>query len=331
MAQNIFMVIFSLAFILFSCVLFTNSVEWFGKKLNLSQGVVGSILAAVGTALPETIIPIIAILFYGGREASEIGVGAIAGAPFMLSTLAFLVTGGAVIIYSTFGKRTIKMNANASIFKRDLTYFIVIYSIAVFTSFLNQYNGIRVLATVILLLSYAFYIMRTFSGEQEMCEDVDTLYFTKLFNVDTNLFWIILQLGLSLFGIIYGAHMFVGYVKDLSNMLGISPLILSIIITPVATELPEKLNSIVWIGQKKDTLALGNITGAMVFQSSIPVAIGILLTPWNLSGITLLTAILALLSAIINLVWVKAKKAINPFILMLGGILYAVFLIAVLR
>lgn len=331
MAQNIFMVIFSLAFILFSCVLFTNSIEWFGKKLNLSQGVVGSILAAVGTALPETIIPIIAILFYGGREASEIGVGAIIGAPFMLSTLAFLVTGGAVIVYSLFGKRKIKMNANTSIFKRDLAYFIVIYSIAVLTSFLNQYNGIRVLATVILLLSYAFYIMRTFSGEQEKCEDVDTLYFTKVFNVDTNLFWIIIQLGLSLFGIIYGAHMFVGYVKDLSNMLGISPLILSIIITPVATELPEKLNSIVWIGQKKDTLALGNITGAMVFQSSIPVAIGILLTPWNLSGITLLTAILALLSAIINLAWVKIKKTINPFILMLGGILYAVFLIAVLR
>src|SRR6186997_1330364 len=90
--------VIALAVILIAAELFTNGIEWFGHKLNLAEGVVGSVLAAVGTALPETMIPIIAILTGGGSSASHgVGVGAILGAPFMLSTLAMFVTGVAVL------------------------------------------------------------------------------------------------------------------------------------------------------------------------------------------------------------------------------------------
>ena len=75
-----------LALILLAAEFFTNGVEWLGKKLNLSEGAVGSVLAAVGTALPESIIPIIAILFSPDASSHEIGIGAILGAPFMLAT-----------------------------------------------------------------------------------------------------------------------------------------------------------------------------------------------------------------------------------------------------
>src|SRR6186713_1561056 len=83
--------------ILIGAELFTNGIEWFGRKLELAEGAVGSVLAAVGTALPETMIPIIAILFATGESSNEIGVGAILGAPFMLATLAMFVTGVAVL------------------------------------------------------------------------------------------------------------------------------------------------------------------------------------------------------------------------------------------
>jgi len=327
---DIFMLFLSLALILFSCVLFTNSIEWFGKKLNLSQGVVGSILAAIGTAMPETIIPIIAIIFYGGGEAGQIATGAILGAPFMLSTLGLFVIGTAVIIYSLTGKRTLKLNADKKTFKRDLNFFIIIYIIAIMTTFVNHYNQSRIIATIIILSLYVLYVIKTFSGEQQMCENLGSLYCSKLLNVENNMFWIVFQLILSLIGIIYGAHMFVGYVKDISYTFGIAPLLLSIIITPIATELPEKINSIVWIGQNKDTLALGNITGAMVFQSAIPVTIGILFTPWNITGIAFLSAVIALTSAFLNLAWINSGKKINPFIFILGGILYSIFLITIL-
>ena len=80
----------SFVLILAGAELFTNGIEWFGRKLGLAEGAVGSVLAAVGTALPETMIPIIAIVFASGASTSGIGVGAILGAPFMLATLASL-------------------------------------------------------------------------------------------------------------------------------------------------------------------------------------------------------------------------------------------------
>lgn len=329
MLVDIIMVIISLAVILFSCFLFTNAIEWFGKKLNLGQGVIGSVFAAIGTALPETIIPIIAILFYKGEKAHEVGIGAIAGAPFMLGTLAFFVTGLAVVIYTLAGKRSLQMNADISVFSRDLLFFIVIYGIAVLTTFIHTFFILKTVIAIMLLLSYIVYLKRSFSDECLQCEDLDVLYFSKLFKVKTTMTWIVLQSLLALAGIIFGAHLFVQYVEDLSNLIGIAPLILSIIITPVATELPEKLNSVIWVGRNKDTLALGNITGAMVFQSCFPVVFGILFTPWNLTGITMVSAVIALVAAILNLAWVKIRKTVNPFALLFGGVLYAVFLLYV--
>jgi cation:H+ antiporter len=84
--------------------LFTNAVEILGGRLNLGQGAVGSVLAAVGTALPETMIPIVAVLaaVFGGRDpgtAGEIGIGAILGAPFMLATLAMFVVGASALTF----------------------------------------------------------------------------------------------------------------------------------------------------------------------------------------------------------------------------------------
>src|SRR5882672_4207853 len=86
-----------LVVILAGSELFTNGIEWFGHKLDLAEGAVGSVLAAVGTALPETTIPLIAILFTGGAAANDVGIGAILGAPFMLATLAMAVLGITVL------------------------------------------------------------------------------------------------------------------------------------------------------------------------------------------------------------------------------------------
>ena len=50
---------------------FTNAVEWLGKRMNLAEGAVGALLAAVGTALPESVIPIVALIGGGGQEADR--------------------------------------------------------------------------------------------------------------------------------------------------------------------------------------------------------------------------------------------------------------------
>jgi len=106
MLSDIILLLIGLLMILFAAEGFTNGIETLGRRLSLSQAVVGSILAAVGTALPETILPIVAIFFYGGVSAHEVGIGAILGAPFMLSTLAFFLIGLTAMISCLAKKRS---------------------------------------------------------------------------------------------------------------------------------------------------------------------------------------------------------------------------------
>ncbi len=120
---------FSLLVILGGAELFTNGVEWIGEGFGLSEGVVGSVLAAVGTALPETILPLVAILS-GHAGGEEIGIGAILGAPFMLTTLAMFVVGTAVLVYARGGRRSTDLDADQGVLRQDLGYFLCMHALA---------------------------------------------------------------------------------------------------------------------------------------------------------------------------------------------------------
>lgn len=333
--------IFILALIVVACVVFTNAIEHLGEELNLSEGAVGSVLAAVGTALPETIVPLVAILgayFTGGsiQEANEIGIGAILGAPFMLGTLAFFVTGAAVYIYAKKGRRTLEMPVNTDVMFRDIKFFAASYFIAILCSFVPHSFAKHFLALGLIIL-YGIYVVLTIrsasKSEETGQEELEMLYFTRYlrFPHEYRLPAIIIQIAIALAGIIGLAHLFVEELKTISVMIGINPLILSLIITPIATELPEKFNSVIWIRAKKDTLALGNITGAMVFQSCIPTAVGIALTPWDLNAAGLINVALVYMSvAVVYLNIVMNKGVLKPSALLSGGAFYLIYLLYIL-
>ena len=108
-----------------------------------------------------------------------------------------------------------------------------------------------------------------------------------------------------------------------------SPLLFALLVAPIATELPEKFNSVTWTLKGRDTLAMGNITGAMVFQTTFPVSVGLLFTEWNISGLALLSAVLALSSALIVLANIQFGKKISPVAMLFGGVIYSIFALAV--
>lgn len=286
-----------------ACAMFTNAIEWIGERFNLSEGAVGSLLAAVGTALPETLVPIIALVgaampgsTLSTQASNDIGIGAILGAPFMLATLAMGVSGLAVWIYSLMGKRSTQMNVPPGFLLRDLGFFFAAFLTAVAASLIPlPFTELRWAVGLGLLVLYGVYVKQLLSepdtdGHQE--ESLEPLWLSQWLGAllpsqknhpSTGL--IITQTVLGLLGIIVLAHAFVEQIDHLSHQIGMNALILSLIIIPIATELPEKFNSVMWLGKEKDTLALGNITGAMVFQSCIPVAIGVCFTPWHLEGL----------------------------------------------
>ncbi|HCL80823.1 MAG TPA: sodium:calcium antiporter, partial [Nitrospiraceae bacterium] len=122
-----------------------------------------------------------------------------------------------------------------------------------------------------------------------------------------------------------GAHIFVGNLEKLSTAWGMNPLLFALLIAPVATELPEKFNSVTWTLKGRDTLAMGNITGAMVFQSTFPVSVGLLFTDWNISGLALFSAILALTSAAVAIAEIHMRNKLSPATVLLGGIFYLIY------
>lgn len=320
--------IISLGIILAGAEFFTNGVEWLGKKLHLSEGAVGSILAAVGTALPETMIPVIAILFGSGEEATHIGIGAILGAPFMLSTLAMLVTGVAALTFKANGVQRTCMLCDISIMRRDISFFIIVYFVALAAAFL-PHHWAKVIVAVFLVGAYLVYAIQTIKSGQSCGEsEVPPLIFRKSME-NPSLSWVIFQTVFALLVIVLGANLFVGAITEISTAWGVPAFILAIIIAPIATELPEKFNSIVWVKHCKDTLALGNITGAMVFQSSMIPALGILMTPWELSPLALISGCLALLSAIIIYINLRFRQKITPQTLIGVGLFYVVFFLIV--
>ena len=134
--MDVLILVASFAVILAGSELFTNGIEWFGHKLELGEGAIGSVLAAIGTALPETMVPLIAILFGGGMAASEIGIGAILGAPFMLATLAMFVTGAAVWLMRRRRVSGTTLAVDLGVVGHDVVYFALAYTIAIGAAFL---------------------------------------------------------------------------------------------------------------------------------------------------------------------------------------------------
>jgi len=148
----------SLLVILGGAELFTNGVEWIGEGFGLSEGVVGSVLAAVGTALPETILPLVAIVS-GQAGGEEIGIGAILGAPFMLTTLAMFVVGTAVLVFAQGGRRSTDLDADQGVLRQDLGYFLCMYALAAGAG-LVHFKALHYALAVVLVVGYVFYVRR---------------------------------------------------------------------------------------------------------------------------------------------------------------------------
>jgi cation:H+ antiporter len=341
---DILILIGALLVILLGAELFTNGIEWFGRKLELAEGAVGSVLAAVGTALPETMIPIIAILFSGGAAANEVGVGAILGAPFMLATLAMFVTGVAVLIVARRRSDGDVMRVDTRVLAHDMRYFAIAYAIAIGAAFLPvDPVWLKWIVAVVLIGIYVWYVKGHFEADPSIdLEDLAPLRFRRLDRTahsedptTPRLRVVNLQVIAALGLIVAGAFFFVDSVEHLATTFGIDGALLALVVAPIATELPEKFNSVIWVRQGKDTLAMGNITGAMVFQSTIPTVVALLFASdhWVAeqgSYVAFTSAGIALLSSALIFIPMARRGVLRGRGLLVGGVFYLAYLTLVI-
>jgi cation:H+ antiporter len=330
MPVTVIELVLSAAAIVVAAALFVNAVEMLGDRLNLGQGVVGSVLAAVGTALPETMIPFVAIavsVLTGASGAGEIGIGAILGAPFLLATLAMFVAGISVLGFRRRRESDDDLMVDKGIARRDMIYFTIFFSLGAGAGLVPLPFYLKLTLAVLLVVAYGLYVWHSVKSGGEGIEEPPEKLTLWPASSEAPL-WAIVAQVLGMVAVMgAGAHFFVSAVEHLSRSVGVPAGLIALVLAPLATELPEKFNSVIWLRGNKDTLALGNITGAMVFQSSVPVALGLAFTHWRLGFLAALAAGLALVGGVYLYLLLRRKEPIEGEYLLVGGVLYAIFVV----
>jgi cation:H+ antiporter len=311
----------SAAFVYWACEYFVNGVEWFGRKAGVSQNAVGTVLAAFGTALPESVVTFVAVVF--GHDASErnIGVGAALGGPLVLATIAYPIVGIMLLVTrSQAANRPIEVNRLRLC--RDQAWFLLIFLFKIALGFMafayKPWLGWLFLAAYV---AYTYFEVMHEGDEPE--GELGPLKLQPK-SVDPNWFATSLQTIASLVVIFIASHVFVAQLTVVGPWLGLPSTVVALLLSPIATELPETMNAIIWIRQGKHRLALSNISGSMMIQATVPTALGLLFTPWLFdSALTVAAAVTAV--AVAGLLFLLWRNALTPIRLALFALFYVVF------
>lgn len=317
----------SAAAIYFACEFFVNGVEWLGRRMSVGSTATGTILAAFGTALPESVVTFVAVAFAKDDAHRELGVGAALGGPLVLATIAYATVGIALLL----NKRALKQGSAGDFARlsRDQAWFLAIFVVKLGIGLIafawKPWLGIAFLA------AYAFYFWREMSGEKgaEEEEKLEPLNFARGAGDKPPLSMILLQTLGALVVIFFASHFFVEQLGVIGPALGVAPQVLALFLSPIATELPETMNAIIWVRQGKHRLALANISGAMMIQATVPTAFGVFWTPWMLDR-TLLVAGGVTIAAVVALWFAFSRGTVTRTYLAAMVALYAVFVAIVM-
>jgi len=232
------------------------------------------------------------------------------------------------------------MPVDTTVLAHDMRYFAIAYAIAVAAAFLPiEPAWPKWIVAAVLIGIYGWYVKGHFEADPTVdAGDLAPLRFHRFDKHRTVApdgaprlravnFQVLVALGL----IILGAVEFVDAVGHLAHSIGVSEVLLALVVAPIATELPEKFNSIIWIRQGKDTLAMGNITGAMVFQAAIPTSVALLFAPetWVAgpgSYIAFTSAGIAFLASATIFLPMARSGRLRGRNLLAGGLFYVVYL-----
>ena len=310
------------ALLVVAAELFTNAIEWAGYRLRLGSGATGSLLAAIGTSLPETIVPIIA-LATRSPSANSVAIGGVLGSSLLLMTLATAAMGAAVALR----RRKPALVLAPQQVHQDLGVFVAGYSVALVCIVLPF--PARVVVGVGLLLTYAWHVRRTLRNsapEEEMPEPLHLVRWHRTAS-QPHTAVIALQLVIAIALLVVASELFVNALHTVATALGVPAIILAIVVVPLATELPEALNSVLWVRTDDDGLAFGNIAGSAAFQATVLAFIGLVFTTWRPTGGAILGALLALASGALLLAVLWRGRA-RGTVLMLAGVPWVGYVIA---
>ncbi len=327
MLTTVALLLVSALAIYLACEWFVNAIEWVGSRLKLGSIAIGSVLAAIGTALPESVVTFVAVAFNDDAAHQDIGVGAAMGGPLVLSTLAYATIG---VVLALTSRSVWTRPAGGRELITDQRWFIVIFVVKVFLglvafSFKPWLAWGFVAAYVVFVIAE---LRESKAGNTHDASELDPLRLQPRREVPS-LWAIITQTVATLVIIFVASQVFVWQLADLGPQLGFSPAVVALLFAPIATELPEILNAIIWVRQGKTEMALANVAGSMTIQATIPSALGIGFTPWIFDRILLLAGVVTLGSVLLMVILGRLRK-LTAGTLLIGLGTFGAFLTTVL-
>ena len=318
----------SAAVIYFACESFVNGVEWMGHRLSLSQTATGTVLAAFGTALPESVVTLVATAFGKTDAQRELGVGAALGGPLALATIAYGVVGIAVLANHKRLRRTANpiVQVDGRRLSRDQLWFLAVFVIKIVLGLVLFHY--KPLLGFVFLAVYGAYVWSELREESDSHEGEREPLKINPRHPDPPLGWALVQVGLALIVVFAASRTFVAQLDHVGPWLGMSPQLTALLLSPIATELPETMNALIWVRQGKERLALANISGAMMIQATVPTAFGLFFTPWLL-GRELIIGAVVTMAAVALLYRMFRKGSVRGRQLAGVALLYGVFATAI--
>ena len=303
---------------------FTNAVEWVGSLYGLTRSAMGSVVAAIGSSLPETMVAIVAILILRDPASQAVGIGAVLGAPFMLATIVFALIGGTVIVRRTLdaNAQRLQVNLHTSVF--GLVLFGLTFALVVGASF-DPIPAVRAVTAVVVLVAYGAYLVYHIRRSGAEAEDRPPPLRLAPRASRPPAYAVLGQLALALAVTIAASRWFVNAMTAAAAQAGVPPLVVSLFLSPIATELPEMMNVVLWMRRGLDDLAVGNVLGAMMFQTSVASAIALLATPWRLDLNAYIACAATGLAVALVLSVTAIRRCLDSRALALCGLFYVAY------
>jgi cation:H+ antiporter len=299
--------------IYFSCELFVNAVEHLGRLWKVGTLAVGTVLAAVGTALPESVVTAIAVTI--GHE-DEIGVGAAMGGPLALATVGYGVVGLALLARR---KRLPALQVRR--LSRDQASFLLVFAFKVALGLVafawKPWLGL------LFFVGHGVYVIAELRADDEG-EEIETEPLRLTGSATPGALPDLVQAVAMHVVVFLASQVFVSQLAWSGEKLGLAPAVVALLLSPVATELPEVMNALIWVRQGKTQLALANVSGSMMVQATVPSGFGLLFTPWDFDGPLLLSGLATAGAIAYLLVTLRSGRLSAPRLATAAGF-YALF------
>lgn len=255
--------------------------------LNISEFVIGATLVALGTSLPE----MAASMAASASNHPDIAISNIIGSNILNITLVLAI----IFLIAK------ELNPDRDFFAKDSIWAlmpIMIFLLICIDKVISRFDAALLL---LLMVAYVMFLIQDAKGIGS--EEVDELA-KEPFSWFSTIIWFFIGFIL----VAGGAHFVVESASGIARSFGISEWVIGIVMISFGTSLPELVVSVAAAVKGKVEMAIGNIIGSNLANTTIVLGAAALVKPLELSLSTYAFDISTMVVATLMLVFIAANK-----------------------